>query len=419
MKEDLLHYLWKYQAFDKTDLQTSDQQPINVINPGSLNTNAGPDFTQAQIMINDIMWFGAVEIHINSADWHRHKHQEDSAYEQVILHVVWQHSKDIRRQDGSVIPTLSLSERISPLLLKKIELLQRSSHGPTPACAPLASQVTEITKLSALERAAATRLQRKSNELMLQCQQQQMNWSEIAYQWLCRSFGFKVNAAAFFEMSKDLPYNVVLKHRDSLQQLCALLLGTAGLIEFTREEVQPKLQQEYEHLQRKFSLPTLPAKYGIKRGRLRPANLPERRLLQLAALLHVEADLWNLMVYTSDLPAILAVFEKAQQALASLKIFKQSGKIGQESVYNLIINAFVTLRYAYGSWSERPECNESALALLQQLPGEKNHVTRLFDPLGFPLKSALESQGVLELHAYQCQMAACLQCPVGVSIVRK
>lgn len=415
MKEELLHYIWKYQLFDKTDLRTSDGQALNIIRPGYHNTNAGPDFSQAQIHINNMQWFGAVEIHTDARDWDRHRHQFDQAYEQVILHVVWEADKDVKRKDGTFIPSLSLGKRIDHRLLRQYRSLMETGLKNRLACAESAGQVSQISKLSALERAATARLERKSREVIGLCEESGLDWQQAAFRWLCRAFGFKVNAEAFLFMSRDIPYAVLLKHRSSLEQVCSLLLGAAGLLEYSGER-QAAYKREFDHLRHKFGLRVNPGNYGVRRGRLRPANLPELRIIQLSALLVAHPDVCRLMMDHSTLPEVEAVFKKARKLLSETgnKMLKP---MGRQSEWHLIINAFITMKFAYGMYQDRPDKCEEALQLLQDIPAENNRYTKMYTGLDFPLESALESQGALELYASSCSESACLRCPVGVAIL--
>src|SRR6476660_7608816 len=125
--EDFLHYLWKFRLFDQKNLTTSLGEPIEILKVGTHNTHSGPDFQSSVVKIGDTLWAGNVEIHLRSSDWSRHKHQTDQAYDNVILHVVGRHDKDIVRMDGSLIPTLSLEElipaKISDAYLSLVECM--------------------------------------------------------------------------------------------------------------------------------------------------------------------------------------------------------------------------------------------------------------------------------------------------------
>ena len=77
MTEDLLHYIWKFKRFELNKLQTQEGESIQIINAGTHNKDAGPDFVTAQIKIGDTLWAGNVEIHVNASDWYKHRHQND------------------------------------------------------------------------------------------------------------------------------------------------------------------------------------------------------------------------------------------------------------------------------------------------------------------------------------------------------
>src|SRR5688500_481737 len=126
MNESFLHYIWQFQYFDKKDLCTSTGERITVLNPGFKNTHAGPDFYNAQLKLDAIEWAGSVEIHIYSSGWREHKHQEDQAYENVVLHVVWEENETIIRKDGTQLPTLELKQRVAPGFLLQYKRIVHS-----------------------------------------------------------------------------------------------------------------------------------------------------------------------------------------------------------------------------------------------------------------------------------------------------
>src|SRR5699024_5350100 len=115
MKEDFLHFVWKYKKFDFFNARSSAGEVIQIFQTGQHNqTQAGPDFFNARIKIDDQLWAGNVEIHLKSSDWYAHHHETDAAYDNVILHVVWIHDVEIYRRDNSEIPTLELKSLILP-----------------------------------------------------------------------------------------------------------------------------------------------------------------------------------------------------------------------------------------------------------------------------------------------------------------
>src|SRR5690606_2062190 len=108
MREDLLHYIWKYGKLQSGELYTSAGEAVQIIAVGTHNKLAGPDFFNAQIVIDQQLWAGTVEIHLKSSDWYAHHHEKDPNYNNVILHVVWEDDIAIFRKDNSRIPTLVL-----------------------------------------------------------------------------------------------------------------------------------------------------------------------------------------------------------------------------------------------------------------------------------------------------------------------
>src|ERR1700744_121728 len=110
--EDFIQYIWKFRLFDRENLQTTAGDAIEVFSAGLPNSDSGPDFHNARIRISDTTWAGNVEIHINSSDWHKHKHTNDQAYKNVILHVVYKDDEPIVLPNGRRLPTLELKDRI-------------------------------------------------------------------------------------------------------------------------------------------------------------------------------------------------------------------------------------------------------------------------------------------------------------------
>lgn len=217
MNEAFLHYIWQFQYFDKKELLTSEGEPITISNPGYRNTHSGPDFYDAKLRIGFIEWAGSVEIHIQASGWREHKHQEDPAYENVVLHVVWDENETIIRKDGTLIPTLELKNRVSQSFLLQYK---RIIHSRTKIpCANAIGLVPELIKRSMLDKALASRLEAKANNILLALQKSNADWEETCYQTLSKNFGFKVNTDPFLQLAQSLPYKILMKHGDKLEQI--------------------------------------------------------------------------------------------------------------------------------------------------------------------------------------------------------
>ncbi|HZI24270.1 MAG TPA: DUF2851 family protein, partial [Chryseolinea sp.] len=312
MSEAFLHYLWQFQYFDKHELKTTAGESIQIYNPGFRNSDAGPDFSNARIKIADVEWIGSAEIHIQASGWMEHKHDRDPAYENVVLHVVWKNDKAIRRRDGSLLPTLELMNRVDD---KFFVDYQRLVNSPEPIpCAPFVSSVKEITKLSMMEKVLMSRLEFKSTAIANVLRKNHQDWVETCYQFLARSFGFKVNADPFQQLAQLLPYKVLRKHGDKPLHIEALLFGQAGFLEDNLEDdYYNLLKREYNILRQKYKLSDRRlSKVQWKFLRLRPANFPTIRLAEFAALLFNQPSLFSVMLEIETYAELASIFHIKQ-----------------------------------------------------------------------------------------------------------
>lgn len=422
MKEDFLHYIWQHQYLNKTDLATTSGEPLQVLRVGFYNTDAGPDFREAILRIGEVEWAGSVEVHLNASDWHRHQHQHDPKYDQVVLHVVWQADVPVLRTDGTLVPVLELQHRVDLRLLHTYEALQQSQHAIP--CAAFWPEVPEITKTLMLERALVERLEEKGEEVLQVYRSYGNDWEQATFYTLLRGFGFKVNQQAFELLAKSLPFHVVRRHQHNQLQLEALLLGQAGFLADAEDAYAQQLQREYTFLQHKYKLEPLP-RHHWNFLRMRPANFPTVRLAQLAALLHqhpsfftniLEAD--TIQKYEQLFLATVSPYWQRHYMLGreSKTITKGMGK---SSAQNLVINVAVPILAAYASQSGERAYLEKAINLLEQLKEESNKYTRLYEELGWRAKSASDNQAALGLYKRYCHPVNCMRCAVGNKIMKQ
>jgi hypothetical protein len=425
MQEDFLYYVWRLQYFNKKELTTCQGEALVITHPGTRNNNAGPDFLNGRITINNVMWHGHIEMHINASDWYAHQHQTNEAYNNVILHVVWCYDKDIQRQDGTIIPTLVLQNRISPQLHQQY---QRLVHNKTVIpCAKQLSQVPNLVKVSMLDQTLFQRLTHKNNLVYRLLEDNQGGWEATAYQLLAYTFGFKVNSNTFLDLTCNLPLTTLTKHTDSLLQLEALLMGQAGLLPENNQEQDTylaTLKKEYHYLTHKYQLKVDRIQnHQWKFFRLRPANFPTIRIAQFAQLLHQHPSIFDLLVNTpiTILYRKLAITQSIYWQ-KHYRFFKKSktkiSGLGQSSIEHILINTAVPLLVAYGKAKGEQDYIDRAIAILQHLPAEHNTITRHWEKVGIKAKSAFDSQALIELFNNFCTQRQCLSCHIGTSIVR-
>lgn len=427
MKEDFLHYVWQYQAFAKDQLATSQGDPIRILSVGLHNYDAGPDFSSAKIQIGNVLWSGAVEIHIKASDWKRHRHHLDAAYDNVILHVVWEYDAPAHRSDGTTLPVLELRKLVDLQTIRRYQQYFQQGYQQEKKllCAPHIQKTDSLTILSAMERALVTRLHRKANEVLLLLEANQGDWQSTTFQWLAKGFGFKKNADSMLALSKSVPFMLILKHQHSLMELEALLMGQAGFLTLESDHPYWKtLGDTYDFLNRKYQLGHLRQPISSwKFSRMRPANFPTLRLAQLAGFLHQHAHQMDVLL-AIKYPEVLKMFanEPASfwqnhyhpQRQSSLK----HHTLGAESIANLLINVVAPLQYAYAVHYQDMEKAEGVFNLMQKLPAEKNSIVSMYKTVGFSIASAYDTQAVLGLYHDLCEKHRCLACCIGSSILR-
>jgi hypothetical protein len=423
LTESFLHYVWQFQYFDKKSLTTSVNESIQVFHPGVRNTHAGPDFSDARIRIGDLEWRGSVEIHIKASGWTDHHHDDDAAYEKVILHVVWENDKPIIRSDGSPMPTLELKDRADLSLWSSYKKLFTSAE--TIPCSGSFASVPDILKMSMLDKALTQRLQSKANAVLEILNYNQGSWEETAYQLLFRNFGFKVNADPFLQLAKALPYKVIQKHADQPIQVEALLFGQAGFLEIINpDEYAALLIREYSILSTKFNLSDQKLHFSQWRFlRLRPANFPTVRLAQLASLLTNKKSLFNQFIEAESCKELMKQFTVEQSPYwQNHYLFGQETSkappLGKGSIQNIMINTTIPLLAAYSVTHDDQHYMDRAVEWLQHIPAEKNIILRQWQSVGCRVKTAFDSQALIELFNSYCQKRRCLECAIGSALIK-
>ena len=417
MNESYLHYLWKYRLFEN-ELTSDEDEAITIENPGHHNLDAGPDFFEARIRIGPTLWVGNVEIHVKSSDWHKHNHDKDPAYQNIILHVVYENDKDI----GINAPTLEIKNNVNKRLYERyLDLVNNKNWIP---CESLGSRVDYFIWESWKERLAIEKLEHKAGEIKALLTKHKNNWEECFYISIARNFGFKINNAPFELLAKSLPLKYLAKHKNNLLQVEALLYGQAGLLsgkEF--EDAYPRtLQKEYKHLQAKFSLRPIDQKLW-RFLRLRPANFPHIRLAQFAQLIHKSTSLFSFVLEAQeiqDIKNLLIVkasnywenhytFDKVSPAKAKF--------LGNSAIDLVIINTIIPYIFVYGMVKEQQSFKERALDFLSELPPESNSIIKKYSRMGLEIRNAFHSQALIYLKKNYCTPKKCLHCPVGKQIV--
>lgn len=417
LKEELLHHIWQHRLFDHNGLKTVGGQPIEVLKVGTLNSNAGPDFQNARIKVGATEWAGNVEIHIKSSDWLRHGHQDDAAYSNIILHVVFE--DDLKEPLGQ-FPTLELKHLVSDQVLRRYENLDTSSDELP--CGKRFLEVPDLVRSAWLDSLLIGRLQRKSewmSHLVEACEGDlEQAFTVVVFQ----AFGMKVNAEPFEQLAKHIPWKVFSKHQDNLSQLEALLFGTAGFLAEPKDDHQKDLKKEFDFLSHKYQLKPLEASVW-KFLRLRPANFPTVRLAQLAALFQSTGAFFNWFSNQKEIDPKQLMLEPSSYWKNHYNFGTESKpkskRIGKTMARNIIINAVAPFLFVTAHRQAKPELQDHALNLLQQLESESNVKVNAFVNEGLKVRNAAESQALIELKTHFCDHKKCLTCSIGANILKR
>lgn len=419
--EQLLHYVWKHKIFPLKELKTTTGQQVEVIDTGLANTDAGPDFFNAKLKLDGVLWIGNIEIHERSSDWFKHGHHADTGYNSVILHIASEIDMEISRSNGERIPQIQL---ICPEAVRTNykELLETDSYPPCYRIIPSLPPFTAHSWMTALQMERFEQKATLLNERLKRCQG---NWEDAFFITLARNFGFGLNGDAFETWAHRLPFRAVDKHRNDLFQIEAIFFGQAGILEDSDGDgYYLRLKKEYTYLQHKFGL--IPMDASLWRFlRLRPANFPHIRIAQLACLYHRAYGLLSRIMETETLQGVRDILKGGtSEYWLTHYTFGGSSPSRPKTLSNtsldlLIINTVVTFLYAYGLHKGNRVLCARAGSFLEELKAENNYITRMWEQCGMKASNAADSQALIQLKKEYCDKKKCLYCRIGYEYLKR
>ena len=412
-------------------LQTTDGQEVEVIDPGLHNRNSGPDFFNAKVKIGGTLWVGNVEIHDKSSDWYQHGHQQDEHYNNVVLHVVGVADREVQMQSGHFVPQMVLT--IPPSVHDNYEELLRTDAYPP--CYRIIPNLTRLTIHAWMAALQTERLEQKTIAIQERVKEAGGSWEDAYFQTMARNYGFGINGDAFEEWARHIPLQAVGKHRDDLFQIEAIFMGQAGLLELNTIPAQyqqqalnegyfAKLRNEYQYLAHKFSLTPMNAQLW-RFLRLRPQNFPHIRIAQLANLYYQRKATLSALIDCQDMPAMAAMLRtqvtpywETHYTFGS-ESFRNAKHLSPFSINLLMINTCVPMLFAYGRHSMKETLCDRAFDILEQLKAENNHIIRMWKECGLDVKSAGDSQALIQLKREYCDKKECLRCRIGFEYLKR
>jgi hypothetical protein len=424
MNEEFLIYLWSYKLFYSDQLSVNKSgERIRIIHSGTRNQDSGPDFFNAKIKIGNTTWAGNIEVHVKSSDWKLHQHQKDPVYDNIILHVVYTDDAPVCRKNGEKIPTIVLKGLFNPKILDTYQsFISNSNWIP---CEKQLKQIDHFTQFAWFESLCIERLEEKALTIAQQLGLSQLDFTEIFYRQLSRNFGFNTNADAFELMAKSLPFQILSRHMNRIDQLEALLYGQSGMLLKNFEDNYPNtLKKEYHFLSGKYQLKALDPKLW-KFLRMRPSNFPTIRLSQLASLLISSAGQLTRMLELNRINDVRTLFKvKAHAYWLDHSNFDRISKpksvqLGNSSIDLILINTVIPFTFIYGKILERHDVQDKALLWYEQIKAEKNSITKKYTSLGLKIENAKQSQAIIQLKKNYCDKKRCLSCRFGHSLIGK
>jgi len=401
--EKILHYIWKHKLFPVSELCTQDGLPVEVVNPGVLNTDAGPDFIGAKVKIDGLLWAGNVEIHVHTSDWFRHKHDKNRVYDSIILHVASDIDTSLSYPSGEVVPQIQIE--VPTYVLENYDYL--ISRDTYPPCREVIHSIPKFHVHNWLSALRVERLEMRTHQIMDRRERLDKNWEDTLFVTVARSFGFGKNGDAFESWANAIPMGAVGKHRDNFFQVLAIFYGQAGMLDGTGlsgmdEEEYRKLCAEYKYLAVKFSLtPIQRSEWNYLR--LRPQNFPHVRIQQLATLYFEGRLTLSKMLNAKAVDDYMRMFEVESKSFSLSKASKQS----------LLINCVSPMLFAYGCYRNDEDLKEKAVDMLEQLKPEDNHIIKEWGEAGVEAEHAADSQALIHLYSNYCKKHDCLRCRFG------
>jgi len=425
MPEELLYFIWRFRLFDQSNLKSlgGDELAIKVV--GQQNRDAGPDFLMARIQIGTHEWNGHVEMHWADMDWYAHNHHRDPAYNNVILHVVWTGSGEVGRSDGTYIPTLCLSNYVDGRLLSHYNKLMNNMYW-----IPCQNQLPLVKSLYInqwLSRLTVERLETKFEIFQQQLLLHHQDFEKITFMILARAFGQRVNADSFQELAECIPLNLVHKYKDNAIRMEALFLGVAGFLAEDINQDEPYIRtlvEEFAYLKNIHALSSMD-KSRWKLSRMRPYNFPAFRIAQLAALYRRQDVMLFKILELNSLTDVRILMSKIKLSAfweSHFTLEKHSPKhvthFSSSFVDSFIINGLVHVVFLYGKYFGQELYLYRAISWLEEVKAESNSIIKEYRIRGVKVGCAATSQALLHLKNAYCDKKRCLNCEIGLQILR-
>jgi len=428
IKEELLHFIWRYRLF-RMPLVDMDDMQVELVDPGQPNRDSGPDFFIARIRSEGILWAGNVEIHKKASEWYQHGHHLDPAFDNVILHVVIDPDCQVKNSHGREIRTVKME--IAPEIRIRYELLM--GNPEFIPCWRDQYRVDQGRMRIWLERLLVERLEERVAWILEEYDRCSGDWQEVLFYALARAFGQKINADPFEMLARSLTRKSIMDNCPDLATKEAILFGQAGMLRKTvpvsigdgepADSYYMDLSKEYSVLQANLGLQPIDG-FLWKFLRLRPDNFPTIRISQFACSLENYPDLFSQLVDHADpVDFIMKMELRTSEYWTNHYRFGRNSpprekRIGKNRMTGLFINAFLPVLFAFQRLDGKSVPGLEIPDIMCRIPAEDNRIIRMWRSLGREVPDIFYSQALLQLTNKYCKFKRCLSCYVGSQIIQ-
>lgn len=404
MNEDFLHYIWKFKCLATKLYQAKNGLTIEVINFGIHNKFSGPDFKNATIRYDGLLHAGHVEMHLNSSDWYKHGHDSDPNYDNVVLHVVYNHDQEVVI-NGRLLPTIELKDQPVQSIL---DVYNRKFLNEDISCKKLLKDINPILWRSQIDAMVVNRLTRKLSENVQLLQLLEGNYAKLLDVLIGRALGGPVNKEGFELLVETYPSNIISKLEQHIKAYEQLFLGLAGFELKNADKSRFDYWSYYANLYHLVPLPKTVWKYG----RLMPNGFPHVRVKQFASMLTLRKEIISGVYDQID-------YRSWIELLSSNNAVKNERNISRAMARNIIINAILPFHdvICYRKTGELDF--EYHMSILELVSAEQNSIIQKWKSNGVEVKNALESQSLIELYNEYCVKKQCLNCKFGVTFMAR
>jgi hypothetical protein len=418
LSEELIYYVWSNKTFGHNNLKTTVGETVEIVSYGTRNYSSGPDFLNGKVKINGILWAGNIEMHVRSSDWVKHKHDNDPAYKNVILHVVYDEDKVINE-----LPVLVMKDIIYENILQQHDKLMESTDWIP--CEKIIS-TANLEKFSIWSHGITIeRLVGKMGKLQSSQAYQSKDWHQLMYQQIAKYFGASENMEVFESITEKLPYNLILKNKHDAKIIESLVFGVAG---FLNNEIDDPyfigLKREYDFQKTKYSLSENKLVEWRNFG-MYASGSPTYRLAQFAAFIFHTKNIFDLCINVVDIKVLKKMLDVEVNAYwtSHFAFGKETSAIKSSNLSSdfkerIIINAIIPVLFSYAKETDNDDLAVQTIDLLSSLKVEKNSILDKWKSLGLKATSALESQALIHLKTRYCDLKKCLSCPIGRELIK-